>query len=481
MLADYVRHFRRLGRNARLYLISNTIQALTAGAIGVLYTLYLASLGYKENFIGLVLFAGVVGAGLAIPPAAPLVHRLGWRAMLLWSDWIGGVAIVLQLVVPVAPVILLTSVAAGASFAIVLIVNTPLLTAYSLPEDRTAVFGLGSALGLLAAVIGSLLGGFLPGFFRRAAVVHSGVLRALGPLLVHGQPARSYELALLVAGALALPSILPIYAMREDGQGRAASGPRQTAEKTPMATAPMTTSMTAPMAGAAERVRGWVRQARVLGRGVIGRFSVTQALLGFGAGLFIPYLGIYFVLHLHASTQYFGVLAAVLTIIQAGTALLSAPVADRFGKVRSSVLVTLISVPFLLSLGLLPTLALIAAAYLIRGSLLSMAGPPLQAFLMEAVPERTRVVASEAFNVTWQIAGALGVVVGGQLIHAAGYGVTFWVAAACYTTSAVLLTLWFGSGRRFRLSLPIAPEDAPPLTPPQRGEGEPGGIVPRSQ
>jgi hypothetical protein len=39
-LADLGRQWRMLHRNARLYVISNTLQAATAGAVGVLYTLY---------------------------------------------------------------------------------------------------------------------------------------------------------------------------------------------------------------------------------------------------------------------------------------------------------------------------------------------------------------------------------------------------------------------------------------------------------
>ena len=44
--------WRMLHRNARLYVISNTLQAATAGAVGVLYTLYLTALGYQTDFIG---------------------------------------------------------------------------------------------------------------------------------------------------------------------------------------------------------------------------------------------------------------------------------------------------------------------------------------------------------------------------------------------------------------------------------------------
>jgi MFS family permease len=449
LIASYLRSYRRLGRNARLYLISNTIQALSAGAVGVLYVLYLSALGYGSGFIGLVLFAGVVGAGMAIPPASSLVARLGWKQMLLWSDWVGGVAIFLQFAVPVAPLIVASTVAAGASFAIILIVNTPLLTAYTPPEERTAIFGLGSALGLVAAVLGSLLGGGLWSLFSLSSVAHSGVLHALGPLLVRGAPARPYELALLLTGGLAVPSIIPIYMMSDDRRDQPARAAQVRVARGPLGT----------------RLRRWVRLVIEFAGGVVGRFSLTQALLGFGAGFFVPFLGVYFVKHLHVSPFYFSVLAATLAILQALAALLAASLARRFGEVRGSVLVQFGTLPFLLGLALGPGVAFISACFLIRGSLISMAGPPLQTFLMGAVPEERRIVASEAFNVTWQIAGALGVALGGEILQAANYNYTpnFLLAWACYAASALLLLFWFGRHERSAESILPAEEPAPSL------------------
>lgn len=475
-------HFQSLQRNGRLYLISNTIQAASAGAIGVLYTLYLDALGYGTNFIGVVLFFGVLGAGVALVPAAPLVHKLGWRAMLLWSDWVGGIAIVLQLLLPQPVIIFATSFVAGASFAVILIITTPLLTTYSPPESRTAVFGLNSALGLLAAVVGSVLGGVAPEVFQMPSVAHSGAVQAIGMLLSSVPRARTYQLSMLALGVTAIPSIIPIYMMREDARG-AADAPAALTEVESAAVSPSSTmpdaitpdALVAPSGVLSGSLReGTVlRHARVMGAwvraqvarapsllsSIVGRFSLTQALLGFGAGLYAQYLNIYFVKDLHTTTAFFGVLAAALMIIQAATALLSAPYAERFGLVRGPALALLCSLPFLVLLGFGPTLVIIALAYLTRGAFTSMAGPPLQAFLMESVPERMRVVASEAFNVSFQIAGALGIVVGGQLIASIGFHLTFLVAAVFYILCAVLLLFWFVRQRPFVVSA-RSPSDA---------------------
>ena len=427
MLADALHRFRGLHRNVRLYLISNTIQAVTAGATGVLYTLFLAALGYHTDFIGAVLVVGAAGAGLGVLPASPLVARLGWRAMLLWSDWIGGIAVVIQLLFPTPPVIVITTLGLGASVAIFLVINTPLLAAYSVPGERTSLFALNNALLFLAAVVGSLLGGLVPGWLGAPAVAHSGVLHALSPFLVADATARTYQLSLLLLGALSVPSIVPVLAMTDDRR-------------------PDTAVRMLPPAWVS--VGTWLRhgivQARATAQGIIGRFSVTQALVGFGAGMFFPFVNLYVVNQLGGTPRFFGALSAAYTISLVGAALVSAPLAERFGRIRVSVAAQLCSLPFLLVMGIVPALGVVAGGYLMRGFLMGLPNAPLQAYLMESVPEQTRVVASSVYNVSFQVAGAAGSGVGGLIILYAGNRASFFVAAPFYAASALLLAVWFG-------------------------------------
>src|SRR5581483_10026738 len=181
-----------------------------------------------------------------------------------------------------------------------------------------------------------------------------------------------------------------------------------------------------------ERLTGWMRAARTAAHGVIGRFTLTQGLLGFGAGLWFPYISLYIVNQLGASTAFYGVLTSVLTVLMALAALLSATLAERFGTIPTAVLPYLLSLPFLLSIGLFPVVPVVAAAYLIRGTLVNFAGPAVTTYLMGAVPERSRVVANGAFNVSYQLAWALGAQAGGLIVGAAGYRLPFLVAAPCY-------------------------------------------------
>jgi MFS family permease len=438
MLSTALARYRSLSRNARLYLLSNTIQAVSVGAAVIVYTLFLKELGYSNTFISQALFVGALGGAVGILPAGLLVDRLGWRAMLIGSDILGGVALLIQFLIPTVPVTLATSMVVGLSVAMVLVVNGPLLTANSSPVERTALFGLSNATSFLASVVGSLLGGFLPLWLGQPGVDHFIAQLGLSSLLMSGAKARSYQLTLLVSGALAIPSLLPVLLMHDERQrgqrertGKAIVWRRQLAEQW-------------------NTGRQWWANRRELpalvGQSIhspIARFSVTQALLGLGAGIFAPFINLYFVNTLGARTEFFGALTSVLTVLLAVAGLCSAPLAERYGKVRLVVVAQLCSLPFLLALGAFPVLALCSAAYLVRGACMYVADPALGSFYMEAVPARQRGLASSVYNGTWQGAWAVGALLGGPISDAGGARWLFFLATPLYAASIFLLALWF--------------------------------------
>src|SRR5437868_10520665 len=89
---NYIQQFGHFQRNARLYLISNALSGITTGILLVLYNLYLISLGYGPDFVGLVLFVGTIGAGIAIFPAGLCVVRFSGKAILILSNLLIGLA-----------------------------------------------------------------------------------------------------------------------------------------------------------------------------------------------------------------------------------------------------------------------------------------------------------------------------------------------------------------------------------------------------
>lgn len=435
MLRTYLARLRALQRNARLFLLSNAILNVATGAISLLYGIFLTRLGYTTDFLSVLLVVGIVGAGVGLIPALLIANRYSIRALLIWSNLIGGVAAAGQIVVPQPAVLIATTFIAGASVSIYIVLTPPLLAATSSEVERTHLFALNATVGSLTIVAGSLIGGFLPNLLGAPLVLHSPIVAPVRHLLAHGS-ALPLQLALLLVGVLAIPSLWPL-ALMDDAVAHARS------------------KRASPAAGF--DWRAWLRQhlhpsalrqqARWLRAWRGMRFTAYEGILGLGAGLFLTYLNLYFVNHLGVSTGAFGVISSVSTIVLAAATLGAPILAERLGSVRGPVGAQLLSVPLLLGLAFITNVPVVAVFYLLRGTLMNLGSPALQSFMMSILPPRERGAASSAFNVAFQVTSAIGGVASGFLIARLGYGVDFALAACCYLGAMLLLTPWFGRER----------------------------------
>ena len=433
LLIEYTRQFGRFQRNARLYLISNALSGVSVGILLVLYNLYLVALGYGTDFIGVILLVGTLGAGLAIFPAGWCVDRFGGKAILIWSSLLIGVAGVGLLLFRQPVPLLVSSFITGIGGAFILVVNAPFLTANSTPGERSHLFSLNIVLTLVTIVLGKVIGGVLPVWFHSV----SWLMEPLSPwsswLLANQPDARSYQLALLLAGIIAGPSLVPLFLLSNDR-------PAVTSQ-------PVTTHSVQSLLLGLEHI-----QARAVLRSPIFLLSLTQVLIGLGAGLFIPYFNVYFVQHLRASSALFGLIDGGATAITALLTLAAPLLALRLGKVNTVVLTQLASIPLLLTIGLTGTLGLAALLYLLRQGLMDMSSGIFQVFSMEAVPQQHRGLANSSYQASYQVAWALTAPLGGLIIVRLGYPPIFVVAAVCYLLSIAILWMCFGRAQRTSIS-----------------------------
>jgi MFS family permease len=459
----YLRQFGRMNRNARLYLLSNTLNSITVSIFLLLYNLYLVALGYQANFIGWLLVVGMVGGALGIVATSPLMARFGAKATLFWSSVVGGAAGALQLLIPQPFSLTITSFVFGVAGGIYLVIGAPLLADGSQDTARSHIFSLNAALALVTAVIGQVLGGYLPTLVSLPAITRTGLFHAIEPLLVSGAQARSYQLALLLAGAIAAPSFLPIilmdptpplrggwrerFGLRAYGYETRLRGLRRKLARLGRGVRAGGLGGGTPLAAvltASTRLRA--RAGQFL-RGPIGQLALVEGCIGLGAGLFIPYFNLYFVQHLGVSTELYGLITAVSTALMAVTTLAGPFFAARLGKVRAAVIGHLVSLPFLALLGFTRALPLVLAAYLVRWSLMNMAEPVLLSFFMSVVRPGERATANSAYNLSFQGFWAVGGAVGGLIIAANNFTLPFVLAALLYLLATALLWRCFKDRR----------------------------------
>lgn len=423
-LVEYVRMFGRFQRNARLYLINSALSGVSLGILLVLYNLYLVSLGYDTGFIGLVLFVATISAAITIFPAGLCIDRFGGKMVLIWASVAGAIAGGGQILFHQPVPLLASSIIAGVVGAFFVVINAPFLTANSAPAERPHLFSLNIVLLLATAVVGQLLGGVLPLWFRAISWLMAPLPPGLEWILVHQGEARSYQLSLLFAGIIALPSFIPLLLMSDDR-------PAYSAER----------------AGRQDTIP-WRQQIGLLVRRIRLRtilvnpifvLTLVQVLIGLGAGLLLPYLNVYFVYQLGASSALFGLLDGGANMISVLLSLIAPWLAIRIGKINTITLTRLISIPLLFTIGITPFLPLAAALFLFRRGTMNMSAGIFQVFSMEAVPREHRGLANSTYQASYQVAWAVSAPLGGLIIARVGYLPVFIGAAILYLLATVIL------------------------------------------
>jgi MFS family permease len=190
----------------------------------------------------------------------------------------------------------------------------------------------------------------------------------------------------------------------------------------------------------------------VLGDGVALRLAATTALIGLGAGLFIPFLNVYFVEVLGASPAVYGWVSGVATLTRLGATLLAPLLARRVGTAGAIVASQLSSVPFLLLLGFAPQLGVAAFAAVVRGALMNMAAPLQASFTMGRLRPAVRGAGNALLLLAGNVTRAASTLVGGALIAQSGYRWPYVLTAALYTAASVLFWVWFGGAERVQES-----------------------------
>jgi hypothetical protein len=270
----------------------------------------------------------------------------------------------------------------------------------------------------------------------------------LNGLLVSQPLARSYQLALLIAGLIAAPSFIPLFMMSDDR-------PRPNSAGTDLSSPPPNSpgmKVHASVSGVRtglmtirKRIALWRRtDIRVVVGSALFAMILVQILIGMGAGLFIPYFNIYFVQHLGASSALFGLIDGCANALNALLTLLAPLLALRISRINTLVFTRLLSLPLMLIIGLTSWLPLAAVLYPLRQGLMDMSNGILQVFSMEVVAERHRGMANSSYQAAFQAANGLATPIGGLIIVRLGYTPVFVLAAILYL--AALALLW----ERFR-------------------------------
>jgi MFS family permease len=409
----------RFQENANLYLKSIMMSSLAQGAYGVIQGLYILSLGFDESILGTILSARMLAAAFASIPAGIISDTKGRRPVLIAGGILTTVGYTGMALSSSPLSMILFSCVVGVAQACQMTSGAPLMAETSSPEERPSLFGVNFSLSMFANMAGSLIGGFLP--------------QQLGFM---GQ-VTAFRVSLALFSIVTLIGVFPVYKIVER-QLHLEEG-----KKDPSVHVDVGDEESSALEKAKVELKGLVDVMRNRDVLILLAYSV---LIGFGAGLVVPFFNVFLSGKLQVDS---GVVGLILSLSQGATAIagLIAPIlANKYGKVKTVVGTQLASIPFLLLIALPPNIYLVSFALFMRSALMNMSNPVASNFSMEIVEADKRGKISSLMRISDNIARSLSAYTAGYIMSRYNYEIPYFITAVLYFLASVIY--WKGFGGR---------------------------------
>lgn len=419
--------WRRFGHNAWLLLMYTLGKGFQISIGAVTINLYVYSLGYKQDFVGLFAGMSALGALLMAVPAGMISDRLGRKPVLLFTGFLTPLTLVATALSTSAPALLISSFVNGIVASFYWVTAVPMLAESVGDDERVGALAMNSFFLLGLGALGSLVGGFVPEI--AATVIH--------------QPATDpapLRLGVLAASVIVLLAALPLFWLR---------APAAKARPVPAGNAGA-----AQQSGKrAEARQGTENHARATEsrRALVVLFAmllIPDLFITFGEGIVVGLLQLFFYLKFGLHPGALGGLFAIAGIL-GGLAGLGAPlVVKRWGKLRTTTSLQFITAPVMLITGFAPWLAVAAGAEYLRTLMRALIDPVYAAFTLEQLPEKHRATGFGFYSVTWGLGYSLGPDAQGWLQTHVGLSASFVVGAFCLLLAPSMLLVFFGRRTR---------------------------------
>ena len=403
---EWAAQFRTYNRNIKLSFIANFITQIGMGIFMVIYNFYVRELGYSESVNGQIISMGSLATAIILVPAGLISDRFGRKKVILLGILFTGSVLFLRSVMSLQGPLVILAFIGGLTMAFLQVSGVPWLAENSREEQRVNLFSLHFALMTAANVIGNLLGGVLN---DSLSLIFSDV--------------NSIRFTLMIGSIIFLVGVIPASKFRE----------------VPKKPKPKATNSKS----AAKAI--W----KSSGMKIVILFAIAQLLIGFGAGLVIPYLNLYFADRFHAATTTIGF---IISLGQAATAFamfIGPLVVKKVGEVKAVVFLQLASLPFLLLTAYTQHLWLAALGFLFRQALMNAGNPIQMSLMMSKVDDNMKGLANSVnqmvFNLGWAVMGPVstGIVVAYGTYW--GYAYVFSITAGLYLIGSLyFLTVFKG-------------------------------------
>jgi MFS family permease len=397
MFDNYKKHFLELSLNVKLFLIGNAIQGIGISIYGLLLNLYLKELGFGEAIIGTLISTTSLGVSLMAIPASFFIERLHAKHLVISGMIMSSVFYFFQILSVDQHSLFFWGLLGSMFLAVFNISIPPFYLRNSTPHQRVHLFSLNSGMNMMAHLFGYLSGGYLP------KVIH------------HFEPGLSSIEALRTSIMLALMimflSNLIFIRIKK---------------------MPIPVISNGVLEGFKEKE--WK---------IIFKLVLPKLYLAFGGGMVVPFINLYLKEKFKLSTDMIGVSYATLQLFIFMGIFVAPTVVRKMSHLKFILTTAILSVPFMVFMGLAENVYLVLLCFILRGMLMNMSAPIMSMFEMEHVKEKECAFASSVIMFSYNLMYTTSTRIGGVLIEKSSFGPTFYIAGFSYLLAIVLYYRFF--------------------------------------
>ncbi|WP_423805213.1 MFS transporter [Paenibacillus illinoisensis] len=423
---------RGWSRNIQLFFLASILYQIGNGMFSVLYNLYIQGLGYNDTMNGQIVSIQSLATAIMFVPIGLGGDRFSRKRLLIAGALFSGIFLIGRSFDYSASGLIWFAVFSGLFAGVFQVLAIPFLAENVKKSQRLKMFSYYSSLVLASQVLGSLGGG-----------VFADLLHTLGIAKVTG-----LQTVLFIGGAATLAAFIPMLFVSDD--------------KTPAQTV-TTGAVPAVVASEDQNLSATEQPGNLQDKKndsrLIGQFVITQLLIGFGSGLVVPYLNLYFTNRFSVSLSGMSLLISLGQIMTIVSMLIGPTLAAKVGSVRAVVLFQVFSLPFLLLTGFTNVLFIASVSFLFRQALMNAANPIQSAILVDRVSDKRRGIANSLMQTAFMIGWATMGPVQSYLVTTYGtywgYAITFSITGGLYVISSLMYYMMFKepkSSARVRLN-----------------------------
>ncbi len=354
----------------------------------MLQGIYIKELRIDEGFLGLILSLKTLSLAVFSIPCAMVVNKIGKKKGILLTMIIVPITIILQGLTMNKWSILILSILQGGANCFMMVSEGPFFMENSSPKNRLTLFSYSFADNVFSTMFGYFVFGQLSGNMNK----NFGSINSL-------------RYSIVISGILGLISCTFVAFIKDKNACTIESKSsffkdliQVTKKKYPL------------------------------------NFLLYNLIIGFGAGLVVPYFNVYLKYKVNATTGQIGV---IMSLAQAATGiggLITPRMAYKFGRVKTIIMCQVASIPFLMLIALPPNINIVAIALFIRNGLMNMASPVVGNMSMELIEEHERPMFASINNISNNLSRALSAVVAGFIMNnfSRGYEIPYFITSIMY-------------------------------------------------